>query len=71
MNIECGIPDIYISCFIKAVFVPLTFAISQLPVTVLFQKLCPEGVEATMMALNASILNLRVSLGALTGVLTN
>ena len=36
MNIEMGIPDIYVSCFSTAVFGPLQFAIAQLPVMVLF-----------------------------------
>ena len=54
------------------VFDGFVFAFTQLPTLVLFQKLVPDHVEATMMALSASVINLsRGLMGDLMGVFIN
>ena len=59
-------------CFGGAFFGPLSFAMTQLPTLVLFQKMTPMNVEATMMAFSASIVNMSNGLmGSLTGALLN
>jgi hypothetical protein len=72
LNIEIGIPDFAILLFGSTVLSSISFALSQLPMLVVFQKVTPSHVEATMMALSASIVNLsRGFLGDCTGVFIN
>lgn len=72
INIEWGISDMVVLCFGSSVIYAVQFALSQLPSLVLFQKLTPPHVEATMMAFSASIVNMsRGLIGQLTGVAIN
>ena len=71
-NLALGISDMAVLCFGSTVLSTIGFAISQLPSLVLFQKLAPPHVEATMMAFSASIVNLsRGMIGQLTGAFIN
>jgi len=71
-NLAWGISDMTVLCFGSTVLSTIGFAISQLPSLVLFQKLAPPHVEATMMAFSASVVNLsRGVIGQLTGAFIN
>ena len=71
-NLAYGISDFMLFCFSGAVFSPLFFAMTQLPTLVLFQKMTPMNVEATMMAFSASVVNMSNGLmGSLTGYILN
>jgi hypothetical protein len=70
--IKYGIPDFYILCIGSGPIFAFNFAITVLPMLVLFQKLTPEHVESTMMALSASIMNLANGFtGAMLGAFVN
>ena len=72
VNLDYGISDMVVLCFGNAIFGAFAFAMTQLPSLVLFQKLVPDHVEATMMALSASTINLsRGLMGDLMGVFVN
>lgn len=72
INIEYGISDFALMCFTHVLSYPLMMAFSVLPSLVLFQKLTPDHVEATMMAFYASVVNTSNSmLGEMTGVWVN
>lgn len=72
LNLQIGIPDFAILLFGSTVLASIQFALSQLPMLVVFQKITPQHVEATMMALSASIVNLsRGFLGDCTGAFIN
>lgn len=67
-----GVSDMMVLGVSGTVLDAFIFAMTQLPCLVLFQKLAPDHVEATMMALSASVCNLSEGLMAnLSGVFVN
>ena len=56
-NIAWGIPDYAVLCFGSAVLATITDALTFLPTLVMIQKLAPEGVEASILAIMYSIYN--------------
>lgn len=53
------------------VLIPFALASTILPAIVLFQRLAPEGVEATMMSFSMTVINSSGLLGTLSGYLLN
>ena len=71
-NIAWGIPDMYVLLFTASIDSAIEMALSHLPCMVMFQKMTPPHVEATMMAFSASVMNLSNGLvGQLVGVWIN
>ena len=71
-NIAWGISDMVFLSFSSLVLSTISFAITQLPCLVMFQKITPAHVETTMMAFSASVVNLsRGLIGQLTGAAIN
>ena len=71
-NLVLGIPDMALLVFSGTVLDSFQFAMTHLPALVLFQKLAPDHVEATIMALSASLVNTSRGLMAdLVGVAIN
>lgn len=65
------ISDFALICCGGIVLAPLVFSMSLLPALVMFQKLTPGKVEATMFAFAMSIVNSGGMLGNFTGYLVN
>ena len=57
LNKEIGIPDFAILMFSSTVLESINFALTFLPMLIVFQKITPPHVEATMIALSASVSN--------------
>ena len=71
-NIAWGIPDMTILCITSIIESAIEMSLSHLPCMVMFQKMTPPHVEATMMAFSASVMNLSNGLvGQLIGVFIN
>ena len=68
MNIEYGISDFQWILMGETVVLPLTMGCKVMPALVMFQKLAPENVEATMMSFGMMIFNGSGVLGKLTGI---
>ena len=58
MNLKFGISDFALLCFGTGPISSVNFALTQLPTLVMFQRLTPPNVEATMMAFAASFVNM-------------
>ena len=65
------ISDFALICGGGIVLAPLVFSMTILPALVMFQKLTPGKVEATMFAFAMSIVNSGSMLGNFTGYLVN
>jgi hypothetical protein len=71
-NIDFGISDMSFLIFSTIPVSSLSFALTHLPSLVLFQKMTPAHVEATMMAFSASVMNISNGLlGSVIGVGVN
>ena len=57
LNLAIGISDFAIVLFNKTVYFALFYSLCQMPMLVMQQKLIPEHVEATMMAMTAGVIN--------------
>ena len=71
-NIYYGIPDIVMICFASSVLTSAAFALIGMPALVMFLKLSPKKVEATMMSFAYTLIQLSIGfLSTMMGVLVN
>lgn len=70
-NLKVGIPDIWWIIFSSSSLGTLQFAFGVLPAMVLFSKITPAHVEATMFAFTSSVISIVFPLSKLIGALWN
>ena len=71
-NLKLGISDMTVLLFGSFLIYGTKFALVELSAIVLFQKLIPPHVEATMMAFSMGVLNISLELmGQIIGVIVN
>ena len=71
LNLEWGIPDMYLIIFTDVVSEIISQCFVFLPMSVVYAKICPKRIEATSFALLASVSNLRGTIRSWIGAYIN